>query len=154
MPVLALTADAFQEAVEQSLAAGFTRHLAKPIRKPALLAAIDGYARVGAAPPAGAARSEHEVTVDESLSAILPRFLSNVRKNPAAIAAALARGDYDTVRSLGHNMKGTCASFGMPQISALGERLERAAKEQDADSVIAANGELAEFLDRVEVRYQ
>ena len=154
LPVLALTADAFQEAVEKSLAAGFTRHLAKPIRRPALLAAIDGCARVAAGPPASAARSAHEVMVDESLSAILPRFLSNVRKNPAAIAEALARGDYDTVRTLGHNMKGTGASFGMPQISALGERLERAAKEQDTDSVIAANGELAEFLDRVEVRYQ
>ncbi|HYA95717.1 MAG TPA: ATP-binding protein [Terriglobales bacterium] len=154
LPVLALTADAFQEAVEKSLAAGFTRHLAKPIRKPALLAAIGGCARAASCPPAGAARSEHEVTVDKSLSAILPRFLSNVRKNPAAIAEALARGDYDTVRTLGHNMKGTGASFGMPQISALGERLERAAKEQDTDSMIAANGELAEFLDRVEVRYQ
>ena len=154
LPVLALTADAFQEAVEKSLAAGFTRHLAKPIRKPALLAAIDGYARAHLKPQAAADHSEHEVTVDEGLSAILPRFLSNVRKNPAAIMAALARGDYDTVRSLGHNMKGTGASFGLPQISTLGDRLERAAKEQSADSVLAASNELAEFLDRVEIRYR
>jgi len=154
LPVLALTADAFQEAVEKSLAAGFTRHLAKPIRKAALLGAIDGYARAHPRPPAAADHSEHEVTVDEELSAILPRFLSNVRKNPAAIVAALARGDYDTVRSLGHNMKGTGASFGLPQISTLGDRLERAAKEQSPDSVLAANHELAEFLDRVEIRYR
>jgi len=154
LPVLALTADAFQEAVEQSLAAGFTRHLAKPIRKPALLAAIDGYACVQTGQPAAADHPEHEVTVDEELAAILPRFLSNVRKNPAAIVAALARGDYDTVRSLGHNMKGTGASFGLPQISTLGDRLERAAKEQSADSVLAANSELAEFLNRVEIRYR
>jgi signal transduction histidine kinase/DNA-binding NarL/FixJ family response regulator len=152
--VLALTADAFKEAVEKSLAAGFTRHLAKPIRKPALLEAIDGYARVHPEHPALADRSEHEVTVDEELAAILPRFLSNLRKNPAAIAAALERGDYDAVRSLGHNMKGTGASFGLPQISTLGDRLERAAKEHSADSVLAANSELAEFLDRVEIRYR
>jgi signal transduction histidine kinase/FixJ family two-component response regulator len=151
LPVLALTADAFQEAVEKSLAAGFTRHLAKPIRKATLLQAIDGHAPVRLGQPAP---SEHEVTVDENLSAIVPRFLSNVRKNPAVIAAALARGDYDTVRSLGHNMKGTGTSFGLPQISALGEWLERAAKEQSADSVLAANNELAQFLDRVEVRYR
>jgi signal transduction histidine kinase/DNA-binding NarL/FixJ family response regulator len=151
LPVLALTADAFKEAIEKSLAAGFNRHLAKPIRKAALLQAIEGHAQAGPEPaPAG----EHEVVVDEELSAIVPRFLSNVRKNPAAIAAALARGDYDTVRSLGHNMKGTGASFGLPQISALGDRLERAAKEQSADSVLAANSELAQFLDRVEVRYR
>ena len=151
LPVLALTADAFKEAVEKSLAAGFTRHLAKPIRKATLLQAIDGHAQVRPGQPAP---SEHEVTVDEELSAIVPKFLSNVRKNPAAIAAALARGDYDTVRSLGHNMKGTGASFGLPQISALGERLERAAKEQSADSVRAIATELAQFLDRVEVRYR
>ena len=151
LPLLALTADAFQEAVEKSLAAGFTTHLAKPIRKPALLGAIAGYALVPLEPPAA---SEHEVTVDEELSAILPRFLSNVRKNPQAIAAALARGDFDTVRSLGHNMKGTGASFGLPQISALGDRVERAAKERSADSVLAANSELAQFLDRVQVRYR
>ena len=151
LPVLALTADAFQEAVEKSLAAGFTRHLAKPIRKAALLQAIEGHAqkRSELAPVA-----ENEVVVDEELSAILPRFLSNVRKNPEAIAAALERGDYDTVRSLGHNMKGTGTSFGLPQISALGDRLERAAKEQSVDSILAANGELAQFLERVEIRYR
>ena len=154
LPVLALTADAFQEAVEKSLAAGFTRHLAKPIRRPALLAAIDGYASVHAAPPAASDHPEHEVTVDEEFSAILSRFLSNVRKNPAAIAAALGRGDYDTVRSLGHNMKGTGASFGLPQISVLGDRLERAAKEQSADAVLVANSELAQFLDRIQIRYR
>jgi len=153
LPVLALTADAFQEAVEKSLAAGFTRHLAKPIRKSALLQAIEGYAQKRSQPVATPA-AENEVVVDEELSAILPRFLSNVRKNPAAIAAALARGDYDTVRSLGHNMKGTGTSFGLPQISALGERLERAAKEQSADSILAANTELAQFLERVEIRYR
>jgi len=151
LPVLALTADAFKEAVEKSLAAGFNRHLAKPIRKAALLQAIEGHAPIR---PESAPAGEHEVIVDEELSAIVPRFLSNVRKNPAAIAAALARGDYDTVRSLGHNMKGTGASFGLPQISALGDRLERAAKAQSADSVLAANSELAQFLDRVEVRYR
>ena len=155
LPVLALTADAFQEAVEKSLAAGFTRHLAKPIRKPALLQAIEGYAQKRAEPaPVAAPAAENEVIVDEELSAILPRFLGNVRKNPAAIAAAIARGDYETVRSLGHNMKGTGTSFGLPQISALGDRLERAAKEQSSDSILAANSELAQFLERLEIRYR
>jgi signal transduction histidine kinase/DNA-binding NarL/FixJ family response regulator len=150
LPVLALTADAFEEAVQKSLAAGFTRHLAKPIRKAVLLQAI-GHAQIRPAQPAG---GQQEVMVDEELSAIMPRFLSNVRKNPAAIAAALAGEDYDAIRSLGHNMKGTGASFGLPQISALGDRLERAAKEQSSDSVREITTELAQFLDRVEVRYR
>lgn len=151
LPVLALTADAFKEAVEKSLAAGFTQHLAKPIRKAALLRAIEGHAQARPEPTFAGSR---EVTVDEDLSAIVPIFLTNVRKNPAAIAAALARGDYQAIRSMGHNMKGTGTSFGLPQISALGDRLEHAAKETNADSVREVTEELVQFLDQVEVRYR
>ncbi len=154
LPILALTADAFQEAVEKSLAAGFTKHLAKPLRKSALFEAINAHIKTRPAQLASSGCSAHEVTVDEELSAILPRFLSNVRKNPPAIAAALARGDYETVRSLGHNMKGTGSSFGLPQISVLGDRLERAAKERSPESVRAANRELEQFLDQIQIRYR
>jgi len=41
-PILALTAHAFKEEQEKSLAAGCNAHLIKPIRKPDLLEAIRG----------------------------------------------------------------------------------------------------------------
>ena len=151
LPVLALTADAMKEAVDKSLAAGFSRHLAKPVRKAALLQAIESYARPK---PEEASAAPHEVTVDEDLSAILPKFLASVRKNPSAITSALARGDHAAIRSMGHNMKGTGASFGLPQITELGDRLERAAKDDDADAIRQVTDELARFLDQVEVRYR
>ena len=43
-----------------------------------------------------------DILFGSQITAILPRFLSNVRRNPSAISAALARGDFDSVRSLGH----------------------------------------------------
>jgi len=151
MPVLALTADAFKDAVEKSLAAGFTAHLAKPIRKSTLFEAIARHARVRAdVPPA----AKIAIVVDEELSAIAPKFLNNVRRNSQLIAAALARVDFDTIRSLGHNMKGTGTSFGFPQISAIGDELERAAKQQDADSVRNLTARLVHFLDSVDLRYR
>jgi CheY-like chemotaxis protein len=42
-PILALTANAFQEDADRSLAAGCTAHLIKPIKKATLLAAIGAY---------------------------------------------------------------------------------------------------------------
>ena len=66
----------------------------------------------------------------------------------------LARVDFDTIRSLGHNMKGTGTSFGFPQISAIGDELERAAKQQDADSVRNLTARLVHFLDSVDLRYR
>ena len=151
LPVLALTADAFKDAVEKSLAAGFTMHLAKPIRKSTLLEAI---ARHAHARPEAPSAARLEVVLDEDLSAIVPKFLNNVRRNSPAIAAALARADFDTIRSLGHNMKGTGTSFGFPQISEIGDELERAAKQQDADSVRNVAARLLHFLDSVDVRYR
>jgi signal transduction histidine kinase/CheY-like chemotaxis protein len=151
LPVLALTADAFKEAVEKSLAAGFTMHLAKPIRKATLLEAI---ARHEQAHAKSAPTAKLDVVVDEDLAAIVPKFLSNVRRNPSAIAAALARGDFGAIRSLGHNMKGTGGSFGLPQISAIGDQLERAAKEQNADAVRTVTTELVQFLDSVDIHFK
>ena len=151
LPVLALTADAFKDAVDKSLAAGFTMHLSKPIRKSTLLEAIARHAHARPESPPGA---QLDVVVDEELSAILPKFINNVRRNPSAIAAALARDDFATIRSLGHNMKGTGSSFGLPQISEIGNELEQAAKQQDADSVRSVTAQLVHFLDSVEVRYK
>ncbi len=151
LPVLALTADAFKESIDRSLASGFTMHLAKPIRKATLMEAI---ARYGQARAEAEAEAISGVMVDEALSGILPRYISNVRRNPAAVAAALARGDFDTIRSLGHNMKGTGTSFGLPQVTHIGGELEQAAKQQDYDGVRQAVDRLAHFLDSLEIQYR
>ena len=151
LPMLALTADVFKDAVEKSCAAGFTMHLAKPLRKSTLLEAITRHAKGRPESPPGA---QLDVVVDEELSAILPKFINNVRRNPSAIAAALACGDFATIRSLGHNMKGTGSSFGLPQISEIGNELEQAAKLQDADSVRTISAHLVHFLDSVDVGYK
>ncbi len=151
LPVLALTADAFKDAVEKSLAAGFNMHLAKPIRKSILLEAIARHAYTRHQAPSAA---KLDVVIDEELSAIVPKFLNNVRRNSPVIAAALARADFDTIRSLGHNMKGTGTSFGFPRISEIGDELERAAKQQDADSVRNVNANLVHFLDSVDIQYR
>jgi CheY-like chemotaxis protein len=44
-PILALTAHASQDAIDKSLLAGCTGHLAKPINQSTLLAAVSRYAR-------------------------------------------------------------------------------------------------------------
>jgi len=151
LPVLALTADAFTDAIEKSTAAGFTMHLAKPIRKATLLEAIAKHARGGSQ---AATEAKQTVVIGEELSAIVPRFLSNVRRNCAVIETAAGRADFETIRSLAHNMKGTGASFGLPQITEFGDQLERAAKAGDADSALKLNASLKHFLDSIDVHYR
>jgi signal transduction histidine kinase/DNA-binding response OmpR family regulator len=149
LPILALTADAFQEAIEKSRAAGYTMHLTKPVRKSTLLEAIAQNAQ-SSSPSLSAAKVN--IAVDPELTAIVPKFLNSVRRNSGAIEAALTHGDFDTIRSLGHNMKGTGTSFGLPQISEIGDELENAAKQHDPGPVRKAIANLSQFLDSVDVR--
>ena len=47
-PIIALTANAFKEEADKSLAAGCTAHLTKPIKKKTLLTAISQYGTASA----------------------------------------------------------------------------------------------------------
>jgi|HubBroStandDraft_1064217.scaffolds.fasta_scaffold01134_5 HPt (histidine-containing phosphotransfer) domain-containing protein len=57
-------------------------------------------------------------------AALLPRFLEHRRRDLATLVAALEHGDFETLARLGHNMSGNGVSYGFPEISAIGERLE------------------------------
>ncbi len=148
LPMLALTADAFQEAIDRSRQAGFTAHLSKPIRKATLIEAILQHAGGESAAPPRA-----RVLVDPQLADLIPTFLGNLRKNPPAIAAALQCSDFKAIGTVGHNMKGTGTGYGFPRITEIGALIEQAAMQQDAETIRARVGELQEYLDHVEVEY-
>src|SRR5580765_4757426 len=142
VPILALTAHALPEEVQKSLDAGCTAHLTKPIRKATLLHAIEEHTR-------GRVR----VRVDSSLAELVPRFLENRRRDVEAIAAALKRADYENVRILGHNMKGTGAGYGLNRITEIGASLEQAAGRREPEEIRARAAELARYLDGLHVEY-
>jgi HPt (histidine-containing phosphotransfer) domain-containing protein len=61
------------------------------------------------------------------------------------------RGDFESVASLGHGMKGAGGTFGFQAISDIGAGLERAAESADNDATRRWVGELSRYLDRVEI---
>jgi CheY-like chemotaxis protein len=148
LPVFALTADVSKEAIEQSLACGFTKHLSKPIRKATLLEEI---ARVR--PPNSSAATKTDVLLEEGLSAVTSRYLNNVRRQASLVAATLAAGDFNAIVLLGHNMRGTGSMIGLPRISQIGEQLEQEAREQNAGAVNQLADELIRFLDSTSIQH-
>ena len=143
VPILALTAHALPEEVQKSLDAGCTAHLTKPIRKATLLHAIEEHTM-------GRVR----VRVNSSLAELVPRFLENRRRDVEAIAAALKHADYENVRILGHNMKGTGAGYGLNRITEIGASLEQAAGRREPEEIRARAAELARYLDGLHVEYE
>lgn len=145
VPIVALSADAFEQTVARCLAAGCTMHLAKPLKKRTLLEAL---VRCAPAPPK--TQADLLAAVQTEVRALLPKFVANRRNDAMAIRAALLRGDYALVRTLGHNMHGTGQSYGLPRVSEIGAELELLAQRGDAAGVERCVEALEQTLTRIE----
>jgi len=75
---------------------------------------------------------------------LVSQYLRNCRSDLAQLKAALAAGDYDKARSLGHQMKGTGKPYGFPGLTQIGRAIEWAASKR-------AGPELDSRIQRLEV---
>jgi CheY-like chemotaxis protein/HPt (histidine-containing phosphotransfer) domain-containing protein len=165
-PVLALTADAAPDCLTRCLTEGFSGYLTKPISRRELLDAVERNAgRIAEsgsatdAPPAAHAEAAAVgcaggvvVQVDQALLGLMPKFLRNRQQDVERMREAVARDDYATVWTLGHNMKGSAAGYRLARVGDLGGALADAAKRRDREGVARLASELERYLGRVELR--
>lgn len=90
------------------------------------------------------------VMVDPDIQDLVPRFLENQRDNVELVRELLAKRDFDSVRRIGHNMKGTGKGYGFEVLSAHGAALEHAASRSQGEDVERIASELADYLSQVE----
>lgn len=88
---------------------------------------------------------------DEDLLDIVEPYLQKRRNDISTLRAALIQGDHETIRSLGHKMKGSGGGYGLDRISEIGKTLEEAAKLQDTATMDKTIAALQDFLERVEI---
>jgi len=106
-------------------------------------------------PQSGAPQNDRIVVhVDAELREIVPGYLSNRQADLQALREALARGDYEAIRIVGHSMKGSGGGYGFDALSEIGSALEQAAKAGDPEAIRRSVGELSTYLARVEVVYK
>ena len=151
-PIFALTAHAFADMAVQGYAAGFTALLTKPIRKTVLLEAIAGIAPSGLTAPEAEPESLI-VQVEKGMEDVVPGYLEKRRAEVSQYRAALAAGDFDTIRQLGHKMKGTGTGYGFPRLTELGGALEKAALERNGERAASLVDEFAAYAGHVQLEY-
>lgn len=88
---------------------------------------------------------------DEDVLELAPGYLANRRNELAVLRDAAAQGDFETLRGLGHKLKGSGGGFGFDRISEIGGNLESSAKAQDVAAVEREIAALRDYLERVEV---
>ena len=84
---------------------------------------------------------------------LLPKFFANRRGDVRIIRDAVGRNDMAAISTLAHNMRGTGASYGFPEITSLGEGLQAAGKRSATNDLLRLATELEQLLDRLESRY-
>lgn len=138
-PIVALTASSVADMQAQSLAAGCTEFLTKPITKAQLLTTLRKYHLPAPTYDTTAVHAQKSSDVaeriDDEIRRRRPAFLANRRKDLTMMQTALAQEDYDAIRTTGHRMRGLAGSFGFPDIGALGQRLEQAARSRDHQAI-------------------
>lgn len=94
------------------------------------------------------------VLIDADLQGLIPGFLQNRRHDVRTLEKAITVGDFETIRTLGHRMRGDGGGYGFSMISDIGGTLEKAALEKNTQDIAACVQALTTYLDRIEVVYE
>ena len=95
----------------------------------------------------------HIVRVSKDIEDLIPVFLANRKKELETLRAALAAGDFDQLRQLGHRMRGVGNSYGFERVSTLGKEIEEGARSGDRAALEAHIAAYDDYLSSVRVTY-
>lgn len=94
------------------------------------------------------------VTVAKDLEDLIPTFMKNRTTEVETLRTALAAGDLEQMRQLGHRMKGVGNSYGFEKVSTLGKQIEDGAKAGDRAGLEARIAEYTDYLARLQIVYE
>jgi HPt (histidine-containing phosphotransfer) domain-containing protein len=93
------------------------------------------------------------VEVDEDLEDLIPGFLENRSSDVANLKKAADEGDFESLRSIGHSLKGVGGGYGFEKMSQIGAEIEIAAKGQQLDDIKTGVSELENYLQNIDVKF-
>jgi len=92
------------------------------------------------------------VCVDAELADLIPGFLKNRRRDVKSLLEALNTGDYQTIQTVAHQLKGVGGGYGFDVITTIGGAIEQAAQQEIVVEIRKRIRELAAYLAQVKVR--
>lgn len=95
--------------------------------------------------------SRIQIRPDADVRGLVPHFLANRRKDLEAIRGAMDTGDFESVRNLGHNLRGIARGYGFDGLTDFGTQLQDAAARSDRDRVLQLYQSIEDYLARVDV---
>lgn len=168
--IVALTADASEQAAQAAAEAGCLMTLTKPLSQRLLLKTLDELlsadallAHVSTEQPRAARTRRPEPIIPEGveepgfrflpqLAPIYPVFFNSRRQELECFEKMLAvqTFDWEHIERIGHSLKGSGASFGFPILSGMGGAIEKLAQEQNIKGIEKVYKQLAAYVFEVQ----
>lgn len=96
---------------------------------------------------------KHKLIIDEDLQDLVPGYIESRRSELSNIDDKLKGNDFKYLREMAHDWHGTGASYGIPMISKIGEKLGKAVKAEDKVEIQQLVDQLEKYLERIDISY-
>ena len=123
-PIIALSANIERSDIETALAAGCDAYLPKPIHLDAFYKMLAHYLPSGQQAQEMPVRADRHADDDPELARLRTEFLTELPGRMALMRAAHEVGDWESLRSQAHQIKGVGSNFGMPELTRLAGAME------------------------------
>jgi hypothetical protein len=90
--------------------------------------------------------------VEPAIRDLVPGFIENRRRDLERMRQALHSGDLAAIRDVGQNIRCFSRVYGFDELTVLGEEIRRAADECSTLRIVHLQGQLADYLSRVEIQ--
>jgi PAS domain S-box-containing protein len=90
-----------------------------------------------------------DVDVQNSMAELLPFFIESTQKDLVQIKNAMEENDLETVRRVGHSLKGASGAYGQDEIGQIGASIETAALAGDRQKIITRMHDLDASLNQL-----
>jgi len=94
------------------------------------------------------------INIDIDLEDLIPGFIENRQKDILKLEQAIEEQDFETLRSIGHNLKGVGGGYGFHDMTIFGAAIEEGAKENNLETINENVKKLSHYLANVEINYQ
>lgn len=151
VPVVAMTAHAFQEIRVNLIGEGFNGILTKPFTRSDLLATLSGTYDTGAMPPEKelVETGTGEIKVPELLERFIPLLIETLTTEQIRIKKVLEDGSYGEMIKLCHANKGMVAMYGLKRLSGLFAYLENLLRNEEYGKAALQVSELTEYIETI-----
>lgn len=138
LPIIAVTAKAFREDVQECMSAGMTDYLSKPIQVDKLVSTLTKWVgetsssdNVFVPEETTQIRDLADIVGAKKINLMLYKFLDEAKDKEVQISHAIERANTELVRTESHTLKSTARTFGFTDLGDLAEKLELEARDQN-----------------------